>query len=92
MKNKTYQYHTSHGFTAKDGEKITFNTQLYSTGVYGIINNNAGMQGSFEPKDIVKMEKVLKNSLEKGEIKDLVFGALIKVEYTENGYVEITTT
>jgi flagellar basal body rod protein FlgC len=79
-KLKTFTYHKSHSFVdVKTGQKITFATQLYQVGVYGIMNNNSSMQGNYEPKDIVKAEKNFVKLQEQGIIKDLVFGTSITV-------------
>jgi hypothetical protein len=88
-KLKTFTYHKSHSFVdVQTGEKITFATQLYQIGVYGIINNNSSMQGNYEPKDIVKTEKNFVKLQEKGIIKDLVFGTPITVAQID-GWKEV---
>ena len=49
-------YHKSHTFI--DDEDVTHNflTQLYKTGVYGILDNLPSMQGSFTPQQIKRIE------------------------------------
>lgn len=85
---KKFTYHKSHSFVdVKTGETITFATQLYQVGVYGIVNNNSAMQGSYEPKLIVKAEKNFKKLQEQGIIKDLTFGTPITVSEV-NGFWE----
>jgi len=86
-KQKTISYHVSHSFVDSKGNTISFATQLYQIGVYGIVNNNPAMQGNFEPKQIVKIEKHLNKQLDNGEITDLKFGREIKVEQV-NGFLE----
>lgn len=76
---KKYTYHVSHSYTTKDGEKVSFITQLYQIGIYGIVNGDAFMQGNFTPANIVSLEKNLKKQQEAKEITDLVFGKSITV-------------
>jgi hypothetical protein len=78
-KQKSFKYHTSHSFVDDKGNTISFATQLYQIGVYGIINNNPTMQGTFKPKDIVKIEKQLNKQKENGQITELTFGREIEV-------------
>ena len=50
MANKKWNYHKSHSFVfGKEKTKISFLTQLYRIGVYGIMNNDAASQGNFTP-------------------------------------------
>jgi|JI9StandDraft_2_1071091.scaffolds.fasta_scaffold1468519_1 hypothetical protein len=87
-KLKTFTYHKSHSFVdVESGQKITFATELYQIGVYGIMNNNSSMQGHYEPKNIVKAEKNFVKLQEQGIIKDLVFGTPITVAEV-NGFWE----
>ena len=87
-KLKTFTYHKSHSFVdVESGQKITFATQLYQIGVYGIMNNNSSIQGNYEPKDIVKAEKNFVKLQKQGIIKDLVFGTPITVAEV-NGFWE----
>jgi hypothetical protein len=51
-------------------------TLYQCAGVYGVIN---GSQTLLHPRTMVKLEKNLKTSAEKGDIKDLVFGSEITV-------------
>ena len=82
--SKKWTYHRSHSFE-HEGRKVTFITQLYKVGVYGIINGNPAMQGSFTPSGLVTMERLLKKDAEKGEITNLEFGIPITVTKDENG-------
>jgi ribosome biogenesis protein Nip4 len=88
-KSKKWNYHTSHSFTWIDGDKehkFNFATQLYQIGVYGIMNNDSSMQGSFTPSKLVSMEKKLNKDLENGVIKDLEFGRSITVTTDPDGF------
>ena len=85
---KKFTYHKSHSFIdVETNETITFATQLYKVGVYGILNNSSAMQGNYEPKAIAKAEKHLKKLQEQGVIKDLTFGTPIIVSEV-NGFWE----
>lgn len=89
-KLKTFTYHKSHSFiVVETGQKITFATQLYQIGVYGIMNNNSAIQGNYEPKDIVKAEKNFKKLQKQGIIKDLVFGTPITVAQIDGFWKEV---
>lgn len=89
-KLKTFTYHKSHSFiVVENGVKITFATQLYQIGVYGIMNNNSSMQGNYEPKDIVKAQKNFVKLQEQGIIKDLVFGTPITVAQIDGFWKEV---
>lgn len=74
-----YKYHTSHSYKTKDGTKISFQTQLYQVGVYGITNNDPSIQGNYMPGQIVSIENRLKKQEAAGNITDLVFGREITV-------------
>jgi len=82
-------YHKSHTFITNDGIEHTFITQLYSIGVYGILDNNSSMQGSFTPQAIKKMEKNLKKQKELGKIKDFTLGVPITVTDASGFWEEI---
>jgi hypothetical protein len=88
-KQKTITYHVSHSFVDSKGNTITFATQLYQIGVYGIVNNNPTMQGNFTPQQIVKIEKLVNKQKENGEIKDLNFGRQIKVAQVNGLWQEV---
>ncbi len=87
-KPKTWKYHVSHSFEI-NGESINLVTQLYSTGVYAIINGNPGMQLSFNPADIVKLEKNILAEEKAGKIKNLKFGRQITVTTEAGFFVEM---
>jgi hypothetical protein len=90
QKSKKWKYHTSHTCTdVKSGQKITFVTQLYKVGVYGILNNDPAMQMNLTPNQMVLLEKKLNKDLKKGEIKDLKFGHEITVSDETGFYEEI---
>jgi len=72
-------YHKSHEFTTNDGSEFTFATQLYKVGVYGILNNDANMQGNFKPQEVKKMEKNLQKLLDTKKIKSFKLGIPITV-------------
>lgn len=78
-------YHKSHTVIDNEGNEINFVTNLYSIGVYGIVNNDPSMQGNFTPSQIKKMEKDLQKAVDKGEIKELVLGIPITVS-DESGF------
>ncbi len=63
-------------------------TQLYQIGVYAIVNNNPKYQFSFNPKDIVKLEKRLQKDYDNGKIKDLIFGVPITVTTEDGLYIK----
>lgn len=88
-KQKTISYHVSHSFVDNKGNTISFATQLYSIGVYGIVNNNSAMQGNFTPQQIVKVEKHLNKQKENGEITDLKFGRQIEVAKVDGLWQEV---
>jgi len=92
-KEKTWTYHTSHSFMhLQDGITYHFTTQLYFVGVYGILTGNPGQydQGSYEPKDLVSLERKLIKMQKKGEITNLTFGREITVKETEKkGFEEV---
>ena len=84
-------YHRTHSFVQNE-EKVTFVTQLYKTGVYAIINNNPALQYNLTPKDIVEIEKNLRQREKEGKIKELSFGLPITVIKDEQGfYKEVTS-
>jgi hypothetical protein len=82
-----WTYHTSHSYKTKDGKEISFQSQLYKIGVYGIVNNNPSMQMNTTPSHMVGLEKKLKVQEKKGEISNLVFGKEITVS-NESGLFE----
>jgi hypothetical protein len=88
-KQKTITYHKSHSFVDNNGNTISFATQLYQIGVYVIINNNPTMQGNFNPKQIVKIEKELNRQKENGEITELNFGTPITVAEVDGFWEEV---
>jgi hypothetical protein len=81
------KYHVSHSYEDLKGNVTSFLTQLYSIGIYGIVNNDPQMQGSYTPQAIKKIEKNLKKAEEKKEIKKLTFGREITVT-NESGFWE----
>lgn len=88
-KAKRWKYHTSHKCVYMDKGKeypISFVTQLYQVGVYGIVNGDAGSQGGYTPNQLVTMERRLKKQQEAGIIKDLEFGREIIVTTDEDGF------
>ena len=90
MKKKTWKYHTSHSFTDNKGKRHNFITQLFQTGVYGIFYNDPGMQFSYSPANVVKIEKLQAKEQSSGRISDLQFGREITVTEDEYGlYVEV---
>ena len=87
--SKKYKYHISHSYYHKESnEKIHFLTQLYQIGIYGIVNNDPALQGSFSPNKIVQIEKHVKKELEEGNISDLEFGREIIVRKDKDGFWE----
>jgi hypothetical protein len=84
-----WTYHTSHSYTTEKGEKVSFVTQLYQVGVYGIINNDPSTQGCFTPAHIVSVEKALRKCERAGKITDLVFGTEIIVSDGSGLYEEV---
>jgi hypothetical protein len=89
-KLKTFTYHKTHSFVdTKTGITMTFATQLYQIGVYGILNNNSNLQSCYEPKQIVKAEKNFIKLQKDGLIKDLVFGTPITVAEVDGFWKEV---
>lgn len=86
---KIYTYHASHSYTTSEGKEVQFYTQLYNIGIYGIVNNDPGMQAGFEPLDIVKIEKRLNKEFSEGTIKGLKFGREIKVSDASGFWEEV---
>ena len=88
-KKKIWTYSPAHSYKFIDGEKLidtSMQSNLFSVGVYVIINNDPGLQLSCAPQDMMNTEKKLKKNLEKGIITDLVFSIPIKVTEDENGF------
>lgn len=83
-------YHKSHAFVDKSGNKHTFVTQLYKTGVYGILDNNPQMQGSFSPQQIKNMEENLEKRKKDGEIQSFELGIPITVTNSSGLWEEIS--
>ena len=83
-KNK-WTYNKSATITInKTGETESFATQLYSTGVYIIWNNNASQQGGMSPAQLETLCKELK----KDSNLTVEFGPEIMVEKVDSLYVE----
>ena len=87
---KQWTYHKWHKYESEEHGIISFITQLYQIGVYGIINNNSSLQGNFKPQQIIKMEKRLNKDLKKGVITNLTFGKPITVIEEDGLYKQIT--
>lgn len=86
---KKWTYHVSHEYIeASTGKKFSFISQMYLIGIYGIINNDPAMQGTFTPQKIRRMEKMLKKTEKDGDISDLTFGKEITVTLNNEGYYE----
>ena len=64
-------YHGHHSYVTDEGQKISFSSQLYQIGVYGIINNDPAQQGNFTPMQLKAAEKKLAKALDKGDIESL---------------------
>lgn len=85
-----WTYHTSHKYKdIESNSEVSFISQLYRVGVYGIVNNDSANQFNMTPKDIVKLEKALKNAEKLGLISNLEFGREIKVKKIDGFFVEI---
>lgn len=84
---KLITYHKSHTYIDNNNVEHTFTTQLYQIGVYGILDGNPALQGSFAPNQIVRIEKSLIKLKDKGDIKDFTLGLPITVT-NENGFWE----
>lgn len=82
---KEYTYHKYHSYKTSEGKPITLRTQQYQIGIYAILNDDPALQFSTTPKSMVRTEKKLKESLEKGEITDLVFSGELTVTESEEG-------
>ena len=82
-----WKYHTSHAYKTGEGKEISFMSQLYKIGVYGIVNNDPDMQISTTPGKMAILEKKLKKEQKEGKITDLVFGREITVS-DETGFFE----
>jgi hypothetical protein len=87
---KKWTYSRSLTYKDTEGNVHTALSQLYSIGVYVIIDDNPRLQYSVTPAQMVKIEKSIKKDFEKGLITDLVLGVPITVIRDENGfYVEV---
>lgn len=89
IKPKKYTYHKSHSYKTKEGVEVNFLTQLYSIGIYAIVNNDAQMQLNLTPSQLVNIEKKLKKQEEKGNITNLKFGTSITVINNNDDYKEL---
>lgn len=87
---KVYTYHTSHSFKDKEGNEHRFVTQLYAVGIYGILNGDPAMQGTYTPSQIVNIEKKQREAVQRLEITDLQFGRKIKVTDASGLWEEVT--
>lgn len=83
------EYHKSHSFVDLDGKVNTFNTQLYTIGVYGILNNDSSLQGNFTPQQIKKLEKELKTSKDNNMILSYELKNPITVSDETGFWVEV---
>ena len=72
-------YHQTHSFTDSNGVAHTLTTQLYKSGIYGILDNDSSMQLSFEPPKLQRLEKKLIKQEKEGKISKLTFGLAITV-------------
>lgn len=89
-KSKKWTYHTSHSFVdVESGIKHTALTQLYQVGVYMIADNDPALQFNLEPKNMVSIEKRLKELELENEIKNLSFGKQITVTTIDGFYEQI---
>lgn len=83
--NKKYTYHKYHEYIdIESNTKVTFLTQQYHVGVYGIINNDPRLQFNLTPQNMVSTEKKLKKSEKDGKISDLKFNFPITVQLINN--------
>lgn len=84
-----WTYHKSHSYKTAKGEEVSFQTQLYKVGVYGIVNGDPAMQVSITPSALVKLERKLNKQLKAGTITDLVFRERITVSSDTGFYEEV---
>lgn len=84
MKTWTY-YNSATWHDNVTNTSHSFITQLYLTGVYFIADGDPSKQAGFAPKDMETICKHLKETEEKGTIKDLVFGREVKVTTDKDG-------
>lgn len=88
-KKKPVKFHSSHSFNF-EGQKFTFIFQLYTVGIYGVLNVDGDhrMQGSYTPKEVIMLEKDVVKRFEEGEIQDLKFGVEIVAQENSHGLYE----
>lgn len=82
-------YHKSHKFVDNNGNEHTFQTQFYQTGIYGILDNDPTMQGSFTPNKIRSIEENLEKQLKEGLIKSYKLGIPITVSNESGLWKEV---
>ena len=82
-------YHKSHKVVTNEGAEHTFVTQLYQTGVYGILNNDPSMQGNYTPAQIRKMEKSIQKDVDEGKLKSVELGVPITVTEKSGFWEEV---
>jgi hypothetical protein len=82
-------YHKTHSFIGRDGSQHQFTTQLYKTGVYGIMDNDSSMQVSFTPQKVKSIEKKLQKGVDSGELKSFELGVPITVTDASGLWEEI---
>lgn len=90
MKSKEYTY-VSHMTWEIDGRQISFDTSLYSVGLYIVLNSNGRMleQHAVDPKDMPKLQAEHIAALKADpQVKDLVLGPEITVFENEDGFWE----
>jgi NDP-sugar pyrophosphorylase family protein len=88
QKEKTYTYPTVASWK-ENGRSMSYNTQLYETGVYIIYNNNPAIQYNVLPQDMVNLVKNLQKMEKANEIVDLNFGSKIRVVNHEGFWRDI---
>jgi len=89
MATKKWTYHITHSYEdVESGLKVSSLTQLYQTGVYMIVNNDAAAQFNFKPSQMVNLERKLIKAQDSEFIKNLIFGRKITVIENEDGLYE----
>jgi hypothetical protein len=88
-KKKVWIYSPHHSFTGHEGDKVfptSMQSQLYKTGLYVIINNDARLQFNYTPEGMMKAEKDIRKREKAGTVTDLVFSSPIRVTTDDDGF------
>ena len=82
-------YHKSAIITLLNGNKESYVTELYQTGIYVILNDSPASQFSTTPKELEKLCKSIKKDLNEKKILNVEWGPEITVERLDSLYKEV---